>query len=178
MKTEETAKLDQLSLALQNKPGLTLEIKGMAYQSQDWPVLRSDALIEVLKKMKSGELRDKGEKIRSEYIELSDNEYKRLLEKFYKEVFPQEIEYALLGAPRIKNQPDAEFYAVARQKLEAVMQPDQRLNDLAIARANAISKYLVDVAHLDISRVYILAPELDPADAAGIVSVLSLNAAH
>lgn len=175
---EEAGKLDQLVKALQSKPELILEIKGMAYQVQDWPVMRFDAIKDILKKMKSGELRDKGEKIRSEYIELSDDEYKRLLAKFFKEVFPQEIDYSLLGKPRIKAQPDADFYELARQKLEVIMQPEpQRLNDLAMDRANTISKYLTEKAGIDRGRVYILAPELNPADAAGIVSVLSLNVA-
>ncbi|MDD1620262.1 MAG: DUF748 domain-containing protein [Methylococcaceae bacterium] len=176
LSTEEAAKLDQLGKALQSKPELILEVKGMAYQSQDWPVMRFDALKDILKKMKSGELRDKGEKIRSEYIELSEDEYKRLLAKFFKEVFPREIDYSLLGKPRIKAEPDADFYQLARQKLEAIMPPEpQRLNDLAVARANAISKYLMEKAGTDRGRVYILAPELDPADTSGIVSVLSLN---
>lgn len=178
LSSEATAKLDQLGKALQSKPELILEVKGMAYQSQDWPVMRFDALKDILKKMKSGELRDKGERIRSEYIELSDDEYRRLLAKFFKEVFPQEIDYSLLGKPRIKAQPDADFYQLARQKLEAIMPPEpQRLNDLAVARANAISSYLTEKAGTDRGRVYILAPELDPADTAGIVSVLSLNVA-
>jgi uncharacterized protein involved in outer membrane biogenesis len=179
LKPEETAKLDKLSLALQNKPGLTLEVKGMAFQSRDWEQLRFEAVKDILKKMKSGELRDKGEKVRSEYIELSDEEYKRLLAKFYVEVFPLDSDKSLLGAPRIKSQPDADFYAVARQKLESVMPPDpQRLTDLAVARANAISKYLVENDHLDMARIYILAPELDPADTDGIISKLSLNASQ
>jgi hypothetical protein len=151
----------------------------MAYQAEDWPVMRFDVLKDILKKMKSGELRDKGEKIRSEYIELSDDEYKRLLAKFFKEVFPQEIDHSLLGAPRIKTQPDTDFYVVARQKLEAIMQPEpQRLINLAVARANSISKYLIEKDHLDIDRIYILAPELGRDDAAGITSVLSLNVPH
>ncbi len=177
--SQETAKLDQLGKALQSKPGLTLEVKGKAYQVLDWPQMRFDALTDILKKMKSGELRDAGKKIRSEYIELSEDEYKRLLEKFFKEVFPADIDYSLLGRPRIKSQPDAEFYTVARQKLEAVMLPDaQKLNDLAIARANAISKYMIEKSQVDINRIYILSPELEQANAADITSVLSLNAAQ
>ncbi|MGZ5000406.1 MAG: DUF748 domain-containing protein [Methylomonas sp.] len=175
---EEVAKLDQLGKALESKPELVLEVKGMAYQSQDWPVMRFDALKDILKKMKSGELRDKGQNIRSEYIELSDDDYKRLLEKFFQEVFPGEMDYSLLRKPRIKALPDADFYDEARRRLEAKMQPEpQRLNSLAMARANAISKYLVEKVGVDRGRVYILAPELDPPNTSGIVSVLSLNVA-
>lgn len=176
---EETAKLDKIANALSAKPELVLEIKGIAYEIQDWPVMRFDALKDILKKMKSGELRDKGEKIRSEYIELSDDEYKRLLAKFYAEVFPQKIDRSLFGAPRIKNNPDADFYTVARQELEAIMQPEpERLNDLAVSRSNRIAKYLTEQAGVDRKRIYILATELNNKDAdGGINALLSLNVA-
>lgn len=176
---DETAKLAQIAKALASKPELILEIKGVAYEHQDWPVMRADALTDILKKMKSGELRDKGEIIRSEYIELSNAEYNRLLAKFYAEVFPQKIDRSLFGAPRIKNQTDADFYKVARQELEAIMQPEpQRLNELAVTRANHIAKYLVEQGQVDRSRIYILATELKPQVAEdGISSHLSLNVA-
>jgi outer membrane protein OmpA-like peptidoglycan-associated protein len=179
LQPQEMSKLDELAKAMQNKPDLTLDIKGITYQVSDWPAMRNDALVEILKKMKSGELRDKGENIRSEYIQLSDDEYKRLLTKFFKEVFPQDIDVSILGKPHIKSQPDADFYDVARQKLEAQMQPDpQRLNDLAISREKSISKYLNEKAGLDISRLYLLAPELKTTEGDEISSVLSLNVAQ
>ena len=174
----QLSKLEQLAQALTAKPGLMLEIKGRSYQALDWPVLRFDSVIEILKKMKSGELRDQGQKIRSEYIELSDSEYKRLLAKFFKEVFPTEIEYSFLGSPRVKSQPEADFYALARQKLEAAMPPDpQRLNGLAIARANAIAKFLIEQAAIHRDRIYILASEISQAEATVAPSQLSLGVA-
>ncbi|WKJ92043.1 DUF748 domain-containing protein [Methylomonas montana] len=177
---EETAKLDQLKKALDSKPELTLEVKGIAYQNLDWPAMRLEAVKDVLKKMKSGELLDKGQKVRHEYIELSDDDYKRLLAKFFGEVFPQDMDRSLLGRPRIKNDPNADFYTVARQKLEGVFPPDpQRLNDLAVARANHIAQYLTEPGGISKDRVYILATELSQAETAdGITSVLSLNASQ
>ncbi len=175
----ETAKLDQIAKALAIKPELVLEIKGIAYQSQDWPIMRFDVLKDILKKMKSGELRDKGEKIRSEYIELSEDEYKRLLAKFYAEVFPGKIERSLLGKPGIKDKPDTDFYEQARKELEEVMQPEpQRLNDLAVGRANHITKYLAEKSGVDRARIFILATELDIQDGKkDINALLSLNVA-
>jgi hypothetical protein len=142
-------------------------------------VLRLDALTEILKKMKSGELRDKGQVIRSEYLDLSESEYKRLLAKFYGEVFPQKIDHTLLGSPRIKTNPDADFYEVARQELENILQPEtQRLNDLAVNRANRIAKYLIEHSGVDRSRIYILATEVNAKDSDhGIQALLSLNVA-
>lgn len=177
---EESAKLDQLNKALVSKPELTLEIKGIAYENQDWPAMRFEAVKDVLKKMKSGELRDKGEKIRHEYIELSDDDYKRLLAKFFGEVFPLELEKTLLGKPRVKSNPDADFYPLAQQKLESIFPPDpQRLNDLAIARANHIALYLTEPGGISKDRLYLLATELKRTEAtAEIKSVLSLSASQ
>ncbi|MDD2759189.1 MAG: DUF748 domain-containing protein [Methylomonas sp.] len=179
LSVEEQTKLQQIAKALNVKPELVLEIKGLAYQQQDWPVMRHEALMDVLKKMKSGELRDKGEKIRSEYLELSESEYKRLLAKFYAEVFPDRIEHGLFGAPRIKSKPDADFYAVAREELEAVMPPEpQRLNELAVSRANRIVKYLTEQGGIARDRLYIMATEVDTSEHDGPISVrLSLNVA-
>ena len=173
----EIAKLSQIGQALKEKPELALEVKGLAYQVQDWPSLRSEVVLEVLKKMKSGELRDKGEQIRSEYIELSDSDYKRLLAKFYAEVFPQEIDYGLLGKPRMKNNPDVEFYTTARMQLEAIMQPEpQRLNDLAVRRANNIAKYLAEQAGVDKGRIYLLATDVRNGSVGEpVTATLSLN---
>lgn len=176
---EETDKLSELSKALLSKPDLTLEIKGIAYQNQDWPAMRFSALQDVLKKMKSGELRDQGQKIRHEYIQLSDDDYKRLLAKFFAEVFPQDFERSLLGKPRIKSNPDADFYTLARERLEGIFQPDPlKLNDLAVARANHIAQYVTEPGGISRDRVYILATELSQDEAAdGISSMLTLNAA-
>ncbi|CAD6879847.1 hypothetical protein [Methylomonas albis] len=177
---EESAKLDQLNKALLSKPDLTLEIKGIAYETLDWPAMRFEAVKDVLKKMKSGELRDKGEKVRHEYIELSDEDYQRLLAKFFGEVFPLEMDRSLLGKPRIKSNPDADFYPLAQQKLESVFPPDpQRLNDLAIARANHIAQYVTDPGGISKDRLYLLATELNHTEAAGgIKTLLSLGASQ
>ncbi len=174
------SKLELVGKALASKPELVLEVKGVAYQLQDWPVLRTDAVKDILKKMKSGELRDKGEKIRSEYIELSDAEYKRLLAKFYAEVFPSEIDFTLLGNPRMKHNHDVDFYDTARQQLEAIMPPEpERLNALAVTRANHITQYLIEQAGIHISRIYILSSEIKAGEVgADADSLLSLNVAQ
>lgn len=174
---EQIDKLTQVSQALASKTELTLEVKGLAYLVQDWPSLRSAVVTDVLKKMKSGELREKGEKIRAEYIELSDADYKRLLAKFYAEVLPSEIDYNLLGQPRMKHNPNVDFYQIARLQLEAIMQPEeQRLNALAIARANSIASYLSEKVGVDRNRIYFLATETQTGSSDGEVNtLLSLN---
>jgi hypothetical protein len=82
----------------------------------------------------------------------------------------------VLGKPKIVSQPDTDFYEVAQQKLENMLPVDpERLNNLAIARANAISKYFTEKCGLDMGRIYILAPELAAKDSKDFASVLSLN---
>ncbi len=178
LNAEEISKLEQLGKALNTKAELNIEIKGVAFQDQDWSAIRFDSILEILHKMKSGELRDQGQKIRSEYIELSESEYKRLMVKFFKEVFPLEpVEVSLFGTPKLKSQPDADFYVLARQKLESAMPPEpQRLNDLAVSRANSIAKYLIEKCQVNRDNIYILATELNTAEKHEIISVLSLNA--
>lgn len=174
---EEAGKLAGIAKALQQKTELVLEIKGLSYEVLDWPAMRTSAVTDILKRMKSGELRDKGENVLMEYIELSDSDYKRLLAKFYAEVFPSEIDYSLLGAPRMKNNSGVEFYSTALMQLEAIMQPEtQRMNDLAVERANQIAKHLIDVLGVDRSRIFVLATELKVGDReTPLESILSLN---
>ena len=176
LSTEQQQKLTELAKALQSKPQLSIDVKGLAYQDQDWPVIRFDSIYEILKKMKSGELRDQGQQIRHEYIQLNDAEYQRLLIKFFKEVYPDELSYSILGKPKVKSQPDAEFFSLAKQKLELAMPPEQaRLNNLAIARANSIAKFLIEETKIDRDRIFILATEVRQLETPEINAILTLS---
>ena len=177
LSTQQQQKLAELAKALKSKPQLSIDIKGLAYQDQDWPVIRFDSIYEILKKMKSGELRDQGQQVRHEYIQLSDAEYQRLLIKFFKEVYPDELGFSLLGKPKVKSQPDAEFFSLAKQKLELAMPPEHaRLNNLAIARANSIAKFMIEQAEIDRDRIFILATEVKQLEKPEINAILTLNA--
>lgn len=172
-------KLSQLALALNTKPQLSIDIKALAYQNQDWPVIRFDSIYDILQQMKSGELRDRGQQIRHEYIQLDDSEYRRLLIKFFKEVYPDELGFSLLGKPKVKSQPEAEFFTLAKHKLELAMPPEPaRLNNLAIARANAIAGYLIENGHINREKIFILATDVLQLETAEINAQLTLNAGH
>ena len=56
MNKQQQAKLDSLSKALKERPILNLDIKGAAFQEQDWPVIREDALYDQLKKRRAVEI--------------------------------------------------------------------------------------------------------------------------
>ncbi|MGZ8165367.1 MAG: DUF748 domain-containing protein [Methylobacter sp.] len=172
-------KLDGLSKALKERPVLTLNVKGAAFQEQDWPALREAALYDQLKKLKAAELNKKTDiKIREEYVELSDKEYKRLLADMFIEKFPAMAERSFFGKPQLVNPDAGDFYVIARQKLSEIIKPEpQRLKDLASERAQAIAKYIVQQGGVQNERVYILDTVIDPKrDNTEIASSLSLKA--
>jgi len=92
------------------------------------------------------------------------------------------VEKSLLGKLRlVGSKADTntdEFYAVAKQKLSAIIKPEeQRLKSLAAERAQAIANYVVQKGGTANERVFILDTAIDPErEDGGIVSLLSLKA--
>ncbi len=179
---QQTSKLDDLAKALKTRSVLKLEIKGAAFQEQDWPAVSDDALYDQLKRIKAAEINKKGgRKTRAEYVEISDQDYRRLMEQLFVEKFPLMVEKSLLGTTRLVGSSDDantdKFYAVAKEKLSAIIQPEpQRLKDLAAQRAQAIAKYIVQKGGIANERVFILDTVIDPKrENAEIVSTLSLR---
>ncbi|MDD5630564.1 MAG: DUF748 domain-containing protein, partial [Methylococcales bacterium] len=176
---QQQEKLDSLSKALKERPILNLEIKGAAFQEQDWPVLREGALYDQLKKRRAFEInKNTDKKIRDEYVELSDDEYKRLLADMFIEKFPLLAEKSFLGTPQLMNPKAGDFYEIAKQKLFTIIKAEQwRLKKLASARARAIANYVVQKGGVPNERVFILDTVIDPErENNDIVSSLSLNA--
>ncbi len=179
---QQASKLDDLAKALKTRSVLKLEIKGAAFQEQDWPAVSDDALYDQLKRIKAAEINKKGDrKTRAEYVEISDDDYRRLMEQLFVEKFPLMVEKSLLGKTRlIGSQADSstdKFYAVAKEKLSAIIQPEpQRLKDLAAQRAQAIAKYIVQKGGIANDRVFILDTVIDPKrENAEIMTALSLR---
>lgn len=175
----QLAKLDGLAKALKERPALTLEIKGAAYEDQDWPALREAALYDRLKRLKAAAIEKKGKKVRAEYTELSDEEYKDYLAQMFIEKFPLLAERSLFGRPRLIDAKEGDdFYAVAKQKLFTIIKPEERrLKDLAAKRAQAIAKYIVQQGGISPEQVFILDTAINPErEGQAIVSRLSLRA--
>lgn len=179
----ETDKLNDLVKALKARPELKLEIKGAAFQEQDWPAVSDDALYDQLKRIKAAEVNKQGgRKTRAEYVVISDQDYRRLMEQLFAEKFPLLVEKSLLGTRRLVGSKidtnTHEFYAIAKQKLSAIIQPEeQRLKSLAAERAQAIANHIVQKGGIANDRVFILDTAIDPKrEGTGIVSLLSLKA--
>ena len=175
---KEMEKLDSVAKALKEKTELNIEIKGVAFETEDWPALQDDALLDQLKKRKADELsKEEGKKVRAEYVELTEDDYNDLLADAFIENFPGMGEKSIFGTPKLINEDAGDFYKVAKQKMQESIKPEpERLKQLANDRANAIAKYLVQKANIPNGRVFILDSALDPKrEGKEIVSSLSLN---
>ena len=175
-KTQQ-AKLDGLALALKARATLTLDIKGTAFIDQDWLIIREDALYEQLKRRRAIEINQNSDKkIRHEYVELSGDDYNRLLADMFIEKFPLLADRSLLGSPQLINAKAGDFYETAKQKLFTIIKPEEdRLKQLATARAQVIANYMVQQGIAN-ERLFILDTAINPErDNKDISVVLSLN---
>ncbi len=175
-KTQQ-AKLDGLALALKARATLTLDIKGAAFIDQDWLIIREDALYEQLKRRRAIEINQSSDKkIRDEYVELSGDDYNRLLADMFIEKFPLLADRSLLGSPQLINAKAGDFYETAKQKLFTIIKPEEdRLKQLATARAQVIANYMVQQGIAN-ERLFILDTAINPErDNKDISVVLSLN---
>jgi hypothetical protein len=173
-------KLTTLAKLLKERSVLILDIKGMAFKTQDWPAMKEAALYDLIKKMRADEINKQqgSKKTLAEYVELSDSDYKRLLADLFIEKFPQLAKKSFFGTPELIDSKAGDFYEVAKQHLSANLKGEQpRLKDLAARRARTIANYLVLEKGVPNAQVFILDPIVDPQrDNNEIASVLSLKA--
>jgi Domain of Unknown Function (DUF748) len=153
---EQRKKLDDLAKALQERVELSLEIKGRAYQEEDWPEIREQALYDEVKALRAAELQKKGEDIRAEYVQLSEDDYQRLLADMFIAKFPNLAERSFFGNPKLKNPDGGDFYEVAKRTMAASIPPEHdRLKELAKSRAKQIAKYVIERG-ISQDRVFVL----------------------
>ncbi len=157
-------KLDNLAKVLRERDVLKIEIRGTAFEKQDWIILRETALNDRLKTLKSEELNRKNQqKIRPEYVELDEADSQRLLAQEFAAKFPQLVKKSFFGNFELVKADSGEFYDVAKQHLLDIFPPEQkRLTKLAAARARAVAKYLVQTSGVPNERVFILDVAIDP----------------
>ncbi|NOQ16139.1 MAG: DUF748 domain-containing protein [Methyloprofundus sp.] len=157
LSAEELHKIAELSTALVQKPKLSLEVKGGAYTNQDWPAMKEQALLDQLKKIRSAELKKEGEIKLAEYIELSEDEYERLLADLFIKTFPELGKRSLFGTPKLIHEDMGEFNVVAKNMLSGMIKPDQhKLRILALTRARNIARHIVQEGGVEQGRIFIL----------------------
>lgn len=174
----EKEKLTALAKILKQRSVLVLDIKGTAFQTQDWPALREAALYDQLKKIRADELNKQSDtKILPEYVELSTSDYQRLLAELFIEKFPTLAKKSFFGKPELIDAKAGDFYQVAKQQLMTTLKREQpRLKELATQRARAIANYLVKENGVSNEQVFILDTAIDPqTDNNEISSLLSLK---
>lgn len=157
LSAEQAEKLDTLLSALAEKPELSLEIKAESYVKQDWPAMQEQALMDQLKQIRANELKQQGKLELAEYIELSKDEYKRLLADLFIQSYPELAERSLFGTPKLKHPDMGEFDVVAKNMLRSMIKPDKhKLFNLAATRARNIARHLTREGGIAQSRVFIL----------------------
>lgn len=170
-------KLIALAKILKQRSALMLDIKGTAFQSQDWPAMRETALYDQLKKIRADEINKQGDKkILAQYVELSNADYKRLLAEMFIEKFPKLAKKSLLGKPELIDAKAGDFYEVAKQQLSITVKSEQpRLKKLAAQRAQVIASYLIKQG-VPTAQIFILDTVIDPErNNNDIASLLSLK---
>ncbi|WP_158083113.1 DUF748 domain-containing protein [Methyloprofundus sedimenti] len=154
---EQGKKLDELATALVQKTELSLDIRGMAYTNQDWPAMNKVALMDKLKQIHADELKKAGKTRRAAYIELSGDEYQRLLADLFIQTFPDLAQRSIFGTPKLTYPEMGDFYTVANNMLTAMIKPDNnKLAILALTRARNIAAYMLNKEGITQSRIFIL----------------------
>ncbi|MDD5215712.1 MAG: DUF748 domain-containing protein [Methylococcales bacterium] len=157
-------KLDNLAKVLHDREIFKVEIRGTAFESDDWTELSEIALTERLKTRKSEELEHKNkQKILPEYVELDEADAQRLLAQEFAEKYPKLVKKSFFGNLELANPEMGEFYNVAKKTLMQAMPVEQkRLSNLAAQRAQAVAKYLVQEGGVPNERVFILDVAVNP----------------
>ena len=154
---KEHEKIVGLSKALLEKPELSLDVEGAAYTNQDWPAMKEQALIDQLKQIRSDELKKEGEIKLAEYIELSEDDYERLLADLFIKTFPELAKRSIFGTPKLIYPDMGEFNTVAKNMLQGMIKPDvHKLRILSLTRARNIARLMVKEGGVEQPRIFIL----------------------
>ena len=145
-------KLDSLAKALQDRPGLKLDISGRADADFDSAGLRQVALDRKLKLLKSKQLVREGESVPSiDEVEITAAEYPKYLARAYAQENISDKPRNVIGMA--KSIPPEQMKAMLLQHVQ-VSQDDIRL--LANQRAQDVKDYLVQQAKVPSERLFIV----------------------
>jgi hypothetical protein len=159
LETDSEQRLRLLADILNDRPGLKLEITGLAD-----PVYDHDTLKRVLleRKIKSRKLTEAAKKGRAsgtlDQIELNEEEYARYLEMVYKdEKFEKPTN--IIGLTKSLPVPEMEELILANTMIN-----DEDFRELAENRANVVYSWLVEQGGISNERVFMLGTKIEAAD--------------
>ncbi len=158
---QEVQKLVKIGQALQSRPKLVVEVKGIALDPADRHAMAENRLLARMRMEKWDDIEGtEGAPAGPGAVTLSDDEIKAFLVEYYlDDVKGAEDPEPVKTASGEATIPD-EYYRMAKQKLLAqIPVTDLDLQQLARNRASAIAHYLTRQGKLPASRVFVLQEE-------------------
>ena len=151
-------KLKSISEALQSRPKLKVEIKGVALNQTDRLGLAENKLLSRMQNEKWDDIKgDDNSPTDVALVELSENEKKVMIADYYQDDIPDakspETTESETGEEIIPDN----YYQMARQALiDQIQIPDLEVQQLAQSRASTIAHQLIQVGGLPANRVFVL----------------------
>jgi hypothetical protein len=154
-------KLAKLGKALNERPGLRVEVSGRADPAADREGLKRHLLERAVKAQKLKELVKKGESVPSvNDVTVDPAEYERYLTRAYREAkFPKPRN--LIGMVKDLPVPEMEKLIVANTQIT-----DADLLQLAADRAQAAAGFLINTEKVSADRVFLVSPKVEAPDKA------------
>ena len=185
---QEREKLTKLAKALNERPGLRLEIAGSADPNLDRQALANKQLQTQLKQAKVRELQgvtSDGSK-QVDQVDLDSEDENRLIETLYEEKFGRQpssqtggVAAEGGGPSKAENHQTSQMTVEAKKQklLENISVPERDLRNLARTRAQSIRDHLVQQGQIPAKRLFIIEPNLNPVSTKETVqSTLALAA--
>lgn len=146
-------KLALLAKALNDRPGLRLDVAGLSDPTSDPEGIKRRKLLDQVRAVKLKAMIKRGESAPSlETIELSEQEYPELLQEVYDDA---EIKKPRNLIGMAKRLPVAEAEALLLANVEV---GDEDLKALALQRAQEVRAWLVDTGKVPAERIFLVAP--------------------
>ncbi len=164
-------KLSTLTKALKDRPALKVELTGYYDPKADPKALADLRFLRLLRKEKMKDLDDEDrEKIKSvDDVEIGKEEFKKYLTKAYKEA-PFDKPKMFIGL--LKKQPPEVMEKMLRDHIKVT---EGDLENLALARSQAVQDYLKGVGGIENSRIFITSPMRFDGKGSGFGSVVRLS---
>jgi hypothetical protein len=176
---ESSTRIDSVSKAMKDRPGLELEIPMASNPELDRPVLQRSALEEHLVAVKRRELVAKRKPVDTlDATVLADrNEYYRLLNEFalQQQVITEEDAKANRKKRPKPEEIDFEIRTLEDLVLPTVEVPDTGLADLGRQRAQVVQNQLLASGEIAPARVFVITGEPAPGEAGLVRMDLSLR---
>jgi hypothetical protein len=149
-------KLSKVGKALNDRPGLKLDISGRADPAADREGLKRHVLERLVKAQKLKDLVKKGESAPSlDTVTVEPSEYEQYLSRAYKEAkFPKPRN--VIGLVKDLPVPEMEKLIITNTEIN-----DEDLLQLASERAAAAQDYLINTAQVPADRVFIVSPKIE-----------------